>query len=265
MINLRTKSRPDQSRIIIISYANGQARIVLRRGSERFVVDGKVEVNAGCAVGPHGLAPVIDRPGFFYDHKLVAAGVAHVQSVHDPLAEVQFRVVAVGIAAYVGVFKAIRNRVETGQRICARPVNAQLNSRDKHLAILKDQARTAFEGAGVDSFEIDCGDIKGAMHPFAAPLQGVEIVGGIHVGAAGSVRGVRFGSKHSAGERGIVVEFDAKLDVARIVAREAEVMIGDTEIHVRTIGANGPAQITGRADAILVSNGLVAVIEHDQV
>src|SRR5439155_1336773 len=164
-------------------------------GSERFVVDGKVEVNAGCAVGPHGLAPVIDRPGFFYDHKLVAAGVAHVQSVHDPLAEVQFRVVAVGIAAYVGVFKAIRNRVETGQRICARPVNAQLNSRDKHLAILKDQARTAFEGAGVDSFEIDCGDIKGAMHPFTAPLQGVEIVGGIHVGAAGSGAQVSAGAK----------------------------------------------------------------------
>src|SRR5205807_8265627 len=153
LLNLRTKSRPNQGRIIIISYANGQARVVLRGRTERFVDDGKVEVNAGCAVGPHRLAPVIGRPGSFYDHKLVAAGGADIQPIHDPFAEIQFRIVAVGIAAYVGVFKAIRNRVETSQRIRARPVNAQLNSRDKHLAILKDQARTAFERAGVDSFE----------------------------------------------------------------------------------------------------------------
>src|SRR5439155_20295071 len=92
--------------------------------------------------------------------------------------------------------------------------------------------------------------------------QAISIVNG---GAAGRVSGVRFGSKRRAGQRGMVVVFDAKLDVARVVAGQPQVMIGYAEIHESPAGPHRATQIAGRTDIVLVSDCLVAVVENDQV
>ena len=88
---------------------------------------------------------------------------------------------------------------------------------------------------------------------------------GIDGDAALVVGGVGLGAEPGADADGVVIELDADLHGAGVVAGFAEVLVGDAEVEEAAVGADGAAQVVGGTDIILVKDGLIAVIEHDHV
>src|SRR5215831_11166301 len=102
------------------------------------------------------------------------------------------------------------------------------------------------------------------MNPRASPGEFDPFGGWVGSQTAAFVQGVGFGPEvdAGAGESRVIIEIHAHLDGVRIVARLAEVIIGDAEVQVLPLGNDGLSFVSRRTDAAGELDGLIPIVKN---